>query len=308
MTTESPTSSTPAWVITGPTSGIGHRTAMELADRGTVILVGRNRQKLTRVVQEVAQKGGRAVPIVGDMSDIGSVRRAAAEIVSLDMRIDGLLNNAGIMPARPTFTAQGWESAFATNHLGPLAFTDALVPHLIDGANVVFVCSETEDPESRAATRSGFRGSRYISAEAAARGEYEPGGSSQAGADAYATSKQGNLASVFSLSREMPRLRFRAVEPGFNPGSNLSRSLPLGLRILTKSLAPVAALVPGMNTPRRAARTIVEVLTDRADVTGIYVDGRGRPMKASARVTDTVFADRYVAESRALIASAADSE
>jgi len=64
----------------------------------------------------------------------------------------------------------------------------------------------------------GFRGSRYISAAVSARGEWAPGGSSKSGFDAYATAKQGNLATVFAFARETPRLRFSAVEPGFNPG------------------------------------------------------------------------------------------
>jgi len=35
-----------AFIITGPTSGIGRATALELAKHGTVILVGRNPKKL----------------------------------------------------------------------------------------------------------------------------------------------------------------------------------------------------------------------------------------------------------------------
>jgi NAD(P)-dependent dehydrogenase (short-subunit alcohol dehydrogenase family) len=38
-----------------------------------------------------------AVPVVCDLSDITSARRAAAEIAALDLPIAGLLNNAGIM-------------------------------------------------------------------------------------------------------------------------------------------------------------------------------------------------------------------
>ncbi|WP_431075566.1 SDR family NAD(P)-dependent oxidoreductase [Microbacterium phyllosphaerae] len=292
-----------AWVITGPTSGIGYRTALELAAHGTVILVGRNADKLSVVEKTITENGGHATSIVADMSDIVSVRRAASEILGLGLRIGGVLNNAGAMPATSTLTPHGWDSTFATNHLGPLAFTDALVSSLPDRANVVFICSSTEDPTDKAATRSGFRGSRYISAEASSRGEYEPGGSTQAGADAYATSKQGNLATVLSMARQVPRLRFRAVEPGFNPGSSLSRDLPLGLRIMTKALMPFAAFIPGLNTPRRAARTIVRVLTDQSPATGVYYDGTGRTMSGSERVRDLRFSDRYLAESRALLAT-----
>ncbi len=112
---------------------------------------------------------------------------------------------------------------FATNHLGPFALTEALVPHLPDGANVVFVASAVEDPERKPAEAVGFRGARYISAEASARGEWMPGGSTMPGMDAYATSKQCNLATALAFARETPRLHFNAVEPGFNPTTSLGR-------------------------------------------------------------------------------------
>src|ERR1700733_7914978 len=98
-----------AYVITGPTSGIGRRTAIELAKHGTVVLVGRDPGKLGAVQAEIdAQPGGHAVSIVCDFSDIPSAGRAAAEIVALDLPIAGLLNNAGIMPRGGQRTARGW--------------------------------------------------------------------------------------------------------------------------------------------------------------------------------------------------------
>lgn len=94
------------------------------------------------------------MPVVCDLSDVRSARRAAAEIIALDFPVAGLANNAGIMPARPGRSAQGWDLAFATNHLGPFAFTEALIPHLPDGANIVFTCSGVEDPEPKPVTCS----------------------------------------------------------------------------------------------------------------------------------------------------------
>src|SRR6516162_11913160 len=159
-----------AYIITGPTSGIGRRTALELAKHGTVVLVGRDRTKLGEVQGLIERRRGRrAVPVVCDLSDISSVRRAAAEIIALHLPIAGLLNNAGMRQAIPTKSAQGWDMTFATNHLGPFALTEAMVPELRDGANVVFVCSAVEDPERGPAKAVGFRGGRYISAEASAR-------------------------------------------------------------------------------------------------------------------------------------------
>jgi short-subunit dehydrogenase len=40
-----------AYIITGPTSGIGRLTALELAKHGAVVLVGRDRGKLAEVQQ-----------------------------------------------------------------------------------------------------------------------------------------------------------------------------------------------------------------------------------------------------------------
>jgi NAD(P)-dependent dehydrogenase (short-subunit alcohol dehydrogenase family) len=294
-----------AWVITGPTSGIGYRTALELARHGTVVLVGRDPHKLSRVQAEIqARPGGHAVTVVCDFSDILSARRAAAEIVALELPIGGVLNNAGIMTSSAARSAQGFDLVFATNHLGPFAFTDALIPNVRDGTNVVFVCSAVEDPDRRPAVAAGFRGGRYISAEASARGEWAAGGSSRPGFDAYATSKQCNLATVLSFARAIPRLRFNAVEPGLNPGTGLGRDANIALRFLLKyALAPLAPFIKGWSTPERAARVLTEILTDTSNRTGVYYDETGKPMAGSIQVRDPAFADRVVAETRELLAA-----
>lgn len=303
MAPSTPTStSKKAWVITGPTSGIGYRTALELAKHGTVVLVGRSKSKLGAVEEEIKAHGGHAVSVVADLSDVTSARRAATEITALDLPIAGLLNNAGIMPVKPFATAQGWDGTFATDHLGPFALTEALIPTLPDGANVVFICSAVEDPERRIAHMVGFRGARYISAEASARGEWLAGGSKIAGADAYATSKQGNLATVLGFTREFPRLRFNAVEPGVTPGSNLSRDTPAGARAVEKVMSVFAPFMKHFSTPKLSARVITKVLTE-SDTTGVYYDEKGKPMRGSAQVQDPAFQDRYIAETRALLAT-----
>jgi len=298
-----------AYIITGPTSGIGRRTALDLAKHGTVVLVGRDSGKLDELQKTIERKGQTAVSVVCDLSDIASVRRAAAEIIALNLPIAGLLNNAGIMQMRATKNALGWDMAFATNHLGPFALTEALVPHLPDGANVVFVCSGVEDPERKPAVAAGFRGGRYISAEASVRGEWKPGGSAKSGFDAYATSKQSNLATVMVLARETPRLHFNAVEPGFNPTTGLGRDANVFERVLMKYLSPllVPVLMPFMkflSTPKRAARMISKILIDESGKTGVYYDESGRPMLGSSLVRDPKFQDRVVDETRALLAAA----
>ena len=298
-----------AHIVTGPTSGIGRATALELAKHGTVILVGRDRRKLDEMQKIIEQRGQQAVSVVCDLSDPASVRRAAAEIVALHLPIVGLFNNAGIMQTRPTKNLLGWDMSFATNHLGPFALTEALVPHLPDGANVVFTASAVEDPERKPAVAAGFRGSRYISAEASARGEWAPGGSSKPGFDAYATSKQCNLATMMVFSRETPRLHFNAVEPGFNPTTGLGGDDAGGsVRFLQRYIIPllVPLLMPFikiLSTPKRAARVITKILINASGQTGVYYDEGGHPMPGSTLVRDPQFTDRVVAETRALLST-----
>jgi NAD(P)-dependent dehydrogenase (short-subunit alcohol dehydrogenase family) len=297
-----------AYIITGPTSGIGRSTALELAKRGTVVLVGRDRGRLAEVQKTIEQRGQHAVSVVCDLSDLASVRRAAAEIVALDLPIVGLLNNTGMMQKHLTRNALGWDMSFATNHLGPFALTEALAPHLPDGTNVVFVASAVEDPERKPAVAAGFRGGRYISAEASARGEWKPGGSAKPGMDAYATSKQCNLATAMVFARETPRMHFNAVEPGFTPATGLGRDAGAFVRFLAKYIMPllVPLLMPFiriLSTPKRAGRMIAKILTDASGQTGIYYDEGGQPMLGSTLVRDPKFQDRIVAETRALLST-----
>lgn len=223
-----------AYIITWPTSGFGRATAFQVAKHGIVVLVGRDREKLGALQKAIQQRGGYAAPVVCDLSDVADVRRAVDEIIDLNLPLAGLVNNAGIMQMRPTKSAQGLDMSYATNHLGPFVLTEALIPHLPDGANVVFIASAVEDPDRKPTKLAGFRGARYISAEASARGEWKPGGSKNPGYDAYATSKQCALATALEFAHETPRLHFNAVEPGISANTGLGRDANVFLRLLAK--------------------------------------------------------------------------
>src|SRR6202046_560330 len=282
-----------AYIVTGPTAGIGRQTALDLARHGTIVLAGRDPRRLDGGGRTTKGRGGRAVSVVCDLSGPASVRRAAARIIELGLPVAGLVNNAGIMQLRPTKNALGWDMTFAADHLGPFALTEALAPHLPDGAQVVFVCSGVEDPERRFAVMAGFRGGRYLSAEASARGQWAPGGSKLPGGDAYATAKQCNLATVLAFARETPRLRFNAVEPGFSPGTDLGRDSNVVLRLVMKyALSPVAPHLKYMGNPKSAARVIVGGVTDDSGATGGHYPQRGGPMNGSALGREPEFEDR----------------
>jgi NAD(P)-dependent dehydrogenase (short-subunit alcohol dehydrogenase family) len=292
-----------AYIITGPTSGIGRRTAFELAEHGSLVMVGRDHRKLDEMQKLIEQKGQHAVSVVCDLSDVASVCRAAEEIIALRLPIAGLLNNAGIMQMGPTKNSLGWEMTFATNHLGPFALTEALVPHLPDGANILFVVSGVEDRQRPPVKVMGMCGGRYISAEASARGEWQQPGSKIPGMDAYATSKQCNLASAMVLARELPRLHVNAVEPGINPATGLGGANAFMRFLFGQIITRLPPFSRYRSSPDRAARVITRIMTDMSGGTGIYYDHKGQLTVGSALARDPEFQDRVVAETRTLLST-----
>jgi NAD(P)-dependent dehydrogenase (short-subunit alcohol dehydrogenase family) len=175
----------------------------------------------------------------------------------------------------------------------------------------LFVVPAVEDPARRPAVAAGFRGGRYVSAEASARAEWKPGGSSRPGYDAYATSKQALLGAAFAFARETPRLHINAIEPGLNPTTGLGGSdVGSFVRFLQKFVVPflVPLFMPFfriLSTPKRAARVIVSILTDASGKTGVYYDEAGHPMKGSALAHDPGFQERVVTETRAFLSEKA---
>jgi NAD(P)-dependent dehydrogenase (short-subunit alcohol dehydrogenase family) len=120
-------------VVTGASAGLGIETARVLAQAGaTVLLVARDRDKLAPVLQSLREQlpGARLESALMDLSDLDSVRAAAADIAARYPQIHLLVNNAGVMACPPGRTAQGFELQFGTNHLGHFLFTGLLVPAL----------------------------------------------------------------------------------------------------------------------------------------------------------------------------------
>jgi NAD(P)-dependent dehydrogenase (short-subunit alcohol dehydrogenase family) len=68
--------------------------------------------------------------VLADLSDLASVRRAAAEIASRHSRLHLLVNCAAVYRSQREVTPDGLEMMFATNHLGPFLLTHLLLDRL----------------------------------------------------------------------------------------------------------------------------------------------------------------------------------
>jgi NAD(P)-dependent dehydrogenase (short-subunit alcohol dehydrogenase family) len=127
-------------VVTGGSSGIGTETTRVLAGAGaTVVVPARDTERAVDVLDGMA---GVEVSEL-HLDDLDSVRSFAERFLESGRGIDILVNSAGIMAAPETRVGPGWESQFATNHLGHFALTNRLWPALAsgDGARVVALSS-----------------------------------------------------------------------------------------------------------------------------------------------------------------------
>lgn len=120
--------------VTGPTSGLGLASARALAAAGArVLLAGRDpgRSDAARADVAAVATGPSPEVVACDLSDLASVRSAAAEIASRAPALDVLVNNAGVMALPLGRTAEGFELQMGTNHLGHFALTGLLLPSLL---------------------------------------------------------------------------------------------------------------------------------------------------------------------------------
>ena len=113
-------------VVTGGASGIGVETARALAGAGAHVTIAvRDLRAGGQVAAEshATTNGGTVDARRLELTDLDSVDAFVAE---WDGPLDILVNNAGVMATPETYTAEGWELQFATNHLGHFKLANGL--------------------------------------------------------------------------------------------------------------------------------------------------------------------------------------
>lgn len=127
-------------IVTGGYSGLGLEITRVLAEAGATVIVPARRI-------EQAQEAVSSIPRVEleklDLIDPNSIDAFAKEFLKTNRPLDILVNSAGIMANPLKRDARGYESQFATNHLGHFHLTARLWPALVQakGARVVSVSS-----------------------------------------------------------------------------------------------------------------------------------------------------------------------
>ena len=131
-------------LITGSTDGIGLLTAQKLAAMGhTVLLHGRNEQKLTEAAAKV---GGNCESYSADLSNIQDVIALASAVGEKHERLDVLINNAGVLKTPDPVLANGLDVRFFVNTLAPYLLTKLLLPLIPKDGRVVNLSSAAQAP------------------------------------------------------------------------------------------------------------------------------------------------------------------
>ncbi|MGO9342345.1 MAG: SDR family oxidoreductase [Acidimicrobiales bacterium] len=260
-------------VITGASSGIGLATAIDLAAMGAdVIITARDPRRGGAAVDSIAKASGREPALaVFDLGSLSSVREGAAEILARASHIDVLVNNAGIVLSDRTLTADGLETTFAVNHLGPFLLTALLHDRVVSSApsRIVNVAS---------------------SAHASARGGLDFDDLQAANgyklSKVYARSKLANIYFTTELARRLAGTKVTAnclhpgtVRTGWGRDGDTHGLLTLGIKVSA----------PFFLSPEKGARTSVYLASSREveGVTGKYfVKCRERTPSKAARDGD----------------------
>jgi NAD(P)-dependent dehydrogenase (short-subunit alcohol dehydrogenase family) len=189
-------------LITGGTNGIGKSTALELARMGaTVVIVGRNAQKTSQVVEEIRAASGNdtADSLLADLSSQQEVRRLADEFKSKYAQLHVLLNNAGAVFLRRQLSVDGIEMTFALNHLAYFLLTNLLVDTLKSNAPARVINVASDAHASGKIEFDNLQGER----------SYGPA--------AYGNSKLANILFTVELARRLEGsgVTANALHPGF---------------------------------------------------------------------------------------------
>jgi len=133
-------------IVTGAGGGVGKSTTERLVNEGCrVILVGRDRSKLTRVISD-SNSANNLLAVSADITKEAEVLNVIEQTISSFDTIDILVNNAGVLNDPIPFhmmSKEQWDNLISTNLIGTFQMTKAVLPLLMEKkvGNIVNISS-----------------------------------------------------------------------------------------------------------------------------------------------------------------------
>ena len=151
-------------ILTGASEGIGRALALELAGRGARLsLAARDRQRLESLAQECRARGGEALALPTDITNVQDCQWLINETLAAFGGVDVLVHNAGITMWSRFDALQDlsiFERIMEVNYLAPVRLTALALPHLKQSKGLLVAVASlaglTGVPE-----RSGYSASKH---------------------------------------------------------------------------------------------------------------------------------------------------
>jgi NAD(P)-dependent dehydrogenase (short-subunit alcohol dehydrogenase family) len=262
--------STGTVLITGPTRGLGRAAALAMAgrpdgERPDLLLVGRAGEALSAVAGEARARGATVHEVGADLARLADVRAAAAAVRELldagaVRPLRGLVANAGTMsPDTRVASADGFELTFAVNYLAHARLVGDLLGSFTEPARIVLLGSNTYSANfwRRLLHVPAAQWRDPVDIARPATGARNPGAT--ASGVAYSDAKLAILYYAHELQRRAgDGIGVSVFEPGWMPGTALSRGAPAALQAVGRGLARV----PGVSTPERSGPALASVALD----------------------------------------------
>lgn len=272
-------------VMTGATAGIGRIAADQLLTDPALHLVV--------LARDPAAVDPRATAVPADLASSASIRTAAERITTLLDRGDlpplrGFAGNAGIQYTNATTTgADGFEATFAVNVLANHLLLRLMEKHFTAPARIVITGSDTHFGDLRHNLGLVPAPVWHDPATLARLAAFRRPASTAAGRTAYSTSKLAVQYLVHEWARRLPEgVEIVSYNPGFVPGTGLTRNAGAVERLVARRVLPALARTPLATDTSTAGAQLAAVLLGRVTApSGGYID-RDRETRSSPESYD----------------------
>ena len=289
------------YVVTGANSGVGLATTEQLAKQGARIVAG---CRAADAADAFGAHAGQVDVVKLDLNSLSSVRSFAEAVIARYDRLDGLVNNAGVMHCPEGRTEDGFETQFGVNYLGHFLLTELLLDRLKSSAPSRIVCVSSV---LHAGTAKQVGEIDFDDLDFSRRGYNKE--------HAYTQSKLANVLHALELAKRLEGTGVTAysVHPGWVRSNLAKHVMPVWVQNVL--MRPFSGLL-GMMSPGDGAQTTLHCLLSEealahsgeyySQTSLLYPDkanrGGGWPMQSpNPNARDEALAMRLREESRLLV-------